>query len=222
MLHCLARLRAASLVLIATLTPLALANTEILVSRLPFELADLPNATYSAQVYVPVLASALALSAAHRFFISSPHILEVNSPQTLSVRLNEGQKSPKQLFIPLDGAGTVRTGLLGLLDRFERAMGLDMRTVRLSWPASVRTAFYSIESAALTSGSRSIRPPSTSQPTALPHPRLTLPSLTCSSPQLPPASLPPNITPSTSPSRSSSNRSTSAACQNRRCRLFWC
>ncbi|BGP09452.1 hypothetical protein JCM10049v2_005323 [Rhodotorula toruloides] len=122
MLHRLARLRAASLVLLATLTPLALANTEILVSRLPFELADLSNATYGAQV--------------------SPHILELDSPQTLSVQLSEGQQTPTQLYIPLDASAKARTGLLGQLDRFERAVELEMRTVRLSWPASHPSAFH--------------------------------------------------------------------------------
>uniref|UniRef100_A0A0K3C448 FGENESH: predicted gene_1.195 protein n=1 Tax=Rhodotorula toruloides TaxID=5286 RepID=A0A0K3C448_RHOTO len=92
MLHPLARLRAASLVLLATLTPLALGNTEILVSRLPFELADLPKAAHSASV-------------------------------------------------------------------LERAMGLEMRTVRLSWPASHPTTFHL----------STHRAPSSSPDPSLPH-----------------------------------------------------
>ncbi|EGU11277.1 hypothetical protein RTG_02745 [Rhodotorula toruloides ATCC 204091] len=139
MLHPLARLRAASLVLLATLTPLALGNTEILVSRLPFELADLPKAAHSASV--------------------SPHILELYSPQTLSIRLTEGQDVPTELIIPLDAAGKAPTGLLGRLDRLERAMGLEMRTVRLSWPASHPTTFHL----------STHRAPSSSPDPSLPH-----------------------------------------------------
>jgi hypothetical protein len=139
----------ASLLLLATSTPLALANTEILVSRLPFELADLSTGHEGLPVYAKSLAFLPASSIAHQPLISFPHILELNSPQTLSVCLREGQKSPTDLILPLDAAGKARSGLLGGLDRLEGAMGLSMRTVRLSWPASVRPFFQSVAAVVL-------------------------------------------------------------------------